>query len=421
MASKKSFIFLLALRYLYPHKKKSGYSSHGIAVTGIAIGMIALIGTLGVMNGLQQGYISAILEVGSYHARIHSRGFLTEEQLKEIRALPYVLSVEPLLENQALFETGGGNFYGFLLHALPYQAYQEDQNFRKKLNITRGNFPKPGEILLGERLYEALIWEEDDSVNLAALPQGRLQPFLQSFKISGTFKTGYYDYDRNMAVLNLEDGLKYLSGEKEIFYAVKLKNPNRDQQFIKKIRQMNLDVSGWREYNRAFLGALRLEKNMMIFLLSLIFIIVTVNIFQGRQREIEERSEEIAILRALGAAPKDIQTIFILQGLVIGLTGSLTGFFLGIFITKNITQIFRGLESLINKSLSLLNSFDLGHFEEIALLSGPNFYLEGIPVLMRMEENIYFLCFSTICAVISAFLASRRSLKLKPLEALKNH
>lgn len=421
MSLKPPFIFFLAWRYLYPPKKSLGHSSNWVAVIGITIGMIALIGTLGVMNGLQQGYISSILEVGSYHARIHSRGYLSENQLSQIRALPYVVNIQPLLENQALLEVSGGNFHGFLLRAMPYQAYKSDFSFYQKLNIISGNFPKQGEILLGQRLYESLVWEEDNYVRLVALPQSHLKPFLQSLKISGVFKTGYYDYDRNMAILNLADGLKYLSSSKEVFYGVKLKNPQHDQKFLKKMQKMNLDANSWREYNRAFLGALRLEKNMMIFLLSLIFIIVTVNIFQGRQKDIEEKSEEIAILRALGAQQSDIQNIFTLQGLIIGLLGSLTGFFLGIFITKNIAQIFKGIETGINQVLFFLESAGLGTYPPISIMSGPNFYLEGIPIMMKTQENIYFLCFSVACAAISAFFASRHTLRLKPLEALENH
>lgn len=421
MSTKNSIVFFIAWRYLFPPKKRLSQSSHWVAIAGIAIGVTSLIGTLGVMNGLQQGYISSILEVGSYHARIHSRGFLPEETRQQILALPDVVTVEPMIESQGLLETIGGTFYAFFLRAMPMHAYINDPNLQKKLNIDNGNFPQPGQILLGQNLYDNLIWEEQNSVGLVALPKGQLRPFIQPLTISGTFQTGYYDYDRNMAIINLEDGLKYLTSEKEIFYGVKLKNLNHDQKFLKKMEILGLDVSSWREYNRAFLGALRLEKNMMTFLLCLIFVIVAVNIFQGRQREIEEKREEIAILRTIGAGEKTVRSIFILQGFIIGMIGAVLGFTCGVLITSQINNIFLILEKSINAILELFTRLGWGIYEPVSFVSGPNYYLNGLPILMKTHENLLFAIFAVLSAVLSALWASRYVSKLKPLEILKSH
>lgn len=417
---KKSLPFQIAWRYLFPPKKKLSQSAHWVAIAGIAMGVTSLIGTLGVMNGLQQNFISSILEVGSYHARIRSLGFLPEETMKEISTLPEVLVIEPLLDNQSLLEIGEGNFYGALLRAMPVEAYTNDKGLHARLQLVSGKFPTSGEILLGQGMYDNLLWGGQQTVNLVALPKGQLRPFLQPLKVSGTFKTGYYEYDRNMAIINLEDGLKYLAPAKEIFYGIKLKNPNHTQRFLKKMDDLKIDASSWRDYNRSFLGALRLERNMMTFLLSLIFVIVSVNIFQGRQREIEERYEEIAILRAIGANTKMIQAIFILQGLIIGTAGAALGYITGVLVTKNINAIFSFLEKTINGILQLMTDLEWGRYEPISLIGAIN-YNQGLPIMMKAHENLIFVMFAILSAVFSAWWASRYVLKLKPLEALKNH
>ena len=125
-------------------------------------------------------------------------------------------------------------------------------------------------------------------------------------------------------------------------YGLKLKKSS-DDSFVSNMLEKEFplcDVESWRSYNRTFFGALRIEKNMLMFLVILIFVVVAVNIYNAMRRMVYERREEIAVLSALGGKKKEIQSIFVMQGFSIGVKGSVAGLLLGLFIGVNMENVF---------------------------------------------------------------------------------
>jgi lipoprotein-releasing system permease protein len=417
MKSKKDrFTLFVALRFFSPKRRDKNRAGNRIAVIGIATGVMSLIATLAVMNGLQQGYISSILELGSAHALIRSRGFLSEEQLDKIRSLKMVRAVAAEGEVQTLARSDYSSYNMITIKGLDIKEVSRDNLFFKHLNITSGIFPDTrGTILLGSELAKYLGVAIGDKVYALTMTGSRQEAYEEPLTVCGIYKSGYYAYDSSLAFVSLDEALHSFVNEKEIYYKVKIYNPYHDKALITELTRQGLTADSWRNYNRAFFGALRMEKNIMILLLSLIFVVVAVNIFQSRRREIEERSEEIAFLRALGARPDQIEAIFSLQGLFIGITGAVTGLTLGLLVSKNINTIFHFIEYAANTVLHIT-----GSRVTVALLSGDGYYLHGIPTRLVLSDIIFTLSAAIISSFIAAFTAAAKITGIRPWEALRN-
>ena len=173
-----------------------------------------------------------------------------------------------------------------------------------------------------------------------------LKPIKRKFIVSGLFKSGYYDFDLSWIFVSLETAGDFFWKGKDypVTYGIKLHNRFKDAESIARIKNIirgkNIEPVSWREYNRSFFDALLMEKIMMMLLLSLIFVVVGFNIYHSLRRMVYEKIEDLAILKAIGAAPLKLQYIFILEGSLIGFFGILGGVGLGLLISVNINEIF---------------------------------------------------------------------------------
>lgn len=410
------WVFKIAFQYFKFNKTKGYKTINRFNVISLAIGVMAIITTVAVLNGLQQGYISTIIEVGSSHLRVVSRGELDDDTLKSIKKNKYVLSILPKTESQTLARGGFNEYLNIVVKGLPFESITEDKLFIKKLNLIEGSYPKANnEILLGEILAINLALDVGDELSLVGFSKNRLGAFEEKFVVSGIFKTNFYDYDSMRAFMPLVSAVQTISNEKEIFYEIKLTNSFLDSKVKKMLAKLNLDVDVWRNYNKSFFTALKLEKNVMLFLLSLIFIVVSLNIYQGRLMDIEQKRNEIAILKAMGATSLDLKVIFVIQGFLISTLGSSIGLVLGLTVSYNINFILNTIENFANFFLIMLN------LDTIAILSGSDFYLEnGIPIKLYKAETFYIYLFAVISPMLASYLASFRLAKLNVVEILSN-
>jgi lipoprotein-releasing system permease protein len=180
-------------------------------------------------------------------------------------------------------------------------------------------------------------------------------------------------------------------------------------------------ITSWRDYNRAFFGALRTEKLFMFILVGLIFIVVGLNIFQAQRRSVLERREEIGLLRAVGAADKAVRLVFVWDGVIIGFIGTGTGLILGLLIAFHIPLFFSILEGMVNAFLRLLNFIlpVFGGGEEFAVFSPAVFYLKEIPSRVIPHEVLLICLFGFFSALLAAWFASGKISKIKPAEVLR--
>ena len=421
--NKTGWIFFVLRRFNYADTGGRSSVSTLFSVLGIAFGVMVLIVVLAVMNGFQRGYIDTILEVSSGHIRLYG----TEDELKRAERLNLHKSFLVFREAQTLIRGLNDRQQGVLIRSVEKDVLKKDPGFAQTVRTVFGSFDlsKENSVVIGYELARQLSLKTGDSVVLVAASgssQTDIFPENRELTVTGIFKTGYYEVDSSFAFISLESGAAVLGEEKKMYASVKLKNHNRDGLYIASVLKElpGIQAESWRSYNHAFFGALRTEKNMMLVLVVLIFLVVAVNIYNGMRRSIYERREDISVLASMGAHPKHIQFLFIANGFTIGFIGAVAGLLLGLLLSVQINAVFGITETVVNHIMmffSILTSASGG--EEFYIFSPYNFYIEDIPVKIFFAEVFYIFLFGIFSASFAAMTASKRILKLKPAEVLR--
>lgn len=394
-----------------------------LATAGIAFGVLALIVILSVMNGFQMGYIDSILEVHSSHVRLKG----THDELERIRAFPSIRSLTIFTETQALVQGRYSQQSGALVRGVQEDILTADPGFASALTVVSGEFDvsRVGTVVLGSELARELGVSVGNEITLVAVSgtsETDLFPSDSRLTVVGVIKTGYYEIDKSFAYVSRGTGVA-LSGYSGIELAgVKLVNRDRDASFLASVesREPNVEAESWRSFNRAFFGALRVEKNMLFFLVILIFLVVTVNIYNSMRRSVYERREEIGVMSALGSRPSEIRYIFIANGLAIGLTGALAGLLLGLLVSVRINDVFALAERAVNGIESFLSALGVASANgDFSLFSPEYFYLEAVPVRIFFPEVLFVFLFGVLSATIASWMACNALLRLKPAEVLR--
>jgi len=439
------WIGFVAARYVSRGRRNS--PSPVFSVLGIATGVLALTIIIAVMNGFQLGFIESILEISSGHLRIESLPPENETELNDaLGSLPGVDSVLPFRELNVLLRGRLQNTRGALVRGVPADALERDPGLAAKLQIEDGFFDlrRPEYIVLGAELARHLSVRSGDQVSLLSISGGNLgaggatgeeEGGSSAYIVSGVFRSGFYEYDLGWGFISMETAAELDAETSLPVLGLKLKNRWQDRRAMDEIRKAlalfglaedngGYSLSSWRDYNRAFFGALRTEKLMMFFLVGLIFIVVGLNIFQAQRRTVLERREEIGLLRALGASDTAVRLIFVWDGFIIGLTGGGLGLGLGLLIAFHIQAFFSFLEGVVNFFISAFNfvSYYLGGSsgaEEFALFSPQIFYIKGIPSKVIPHEVVLIFLFGFLSAILAAWFASGKVSSTRPAEVLR--
>ncbi|MDR2344306.1 MAG: ABC transporter permease [Spirochaetaceae bacterium] len=438
-----SWIGFVAFRYIRGKGRRSSASST-LPVLGIAVGVLALTVIIAVMNGFQLGFIETILEVSSYHIRIDVFPADRTDVLERIEQVSGVVSVTPFREVKGLLRRGveGGNRRPDLavLRALPADVLSKDRGIASKLALEQGAFDidRQNTILLGAEAAARTGARTGDRMEFISIAS--ILPVVNDasagedgggedslFTVAGIFRTGFYEYDTGWAFVNIGAAAKYTDGA-SFTVGIKLKNRwNLDEvleQVNRVIVESGLDsrprVSTWRDYNKAFFGALRTEKLLMFVLVGLIFIVVALNIFQGQRRIVLEKREEIGLLRSVGASELDIRCVFAFNGIIIGLAGALSGMIPALLISTHIKQFFTLLETAVNFVLNALAVIRGGDGDAFSVFSPAIFYIKEIPSRIIPHEVVLIFLFGFLSAAAAAWLASKKVSAIKPAEVLRD-
>jgi lipoprotein-releasing system permease protein len=442
------WIGFVAARYVSRGRKNS--PSPVLAILGIGTGVLALIVILAVMNGFQLGFIESILEISSYHLRAES---VPPEYMAELRdkiqSVPEVAAAVPFIEFQGLVRGRREGQQAAVIRGLPPGAPELDPAMGAKIEFEAGSFDIAGgrSILLGSELARRLAVRRGDAVSLFSIsgllageglppaePEGPeagdAGTLTDSFTVTGIFRTGFYEYDLSWGFINIESAEK-ISGAGPVL-GLKLKNRWQDGHAMELIRKSLLGAPGaeslrltsWRDYNRAFFGALRTEKLFMFLLVGLIFIVVGLNIYQAQRRAVLERREEIGLLRAVGAASAAVRLVFVWDGAIIGLTGTLSGLGLGLLIASHISAFFTLLEGLVNFFIGIANVLSGllggGGAGEFAIFPPAVFYIKEIPSRVLPREVFLICLFGFLSALLAAWFASGKAARTGPAEVLRD-
>ena len=428
------FISFMGFRYFRSRRRGAGGTSTVLAILGVAVGVMALTAVMGVMNGFQLGFIESILEISSYHVQI--RGFNdppAAETLDSLRRLPEVRSAVPFTEHQVIIEGKYREPRGCLIRGLPVDVPGLDPSFFQTLELVSGEFAldQPATIVLGVELSRHLGVGVGDGVSILSLQGaslGQLEPANRFYQVVGLFRSGYYEFDLGWAFFSLEEGLALGAGSlRPWIIGVKIQNRFRDQQAIASIEKLlqgqALEIISWREFNRAFFGALRMEKIMMTVLIGLIFVVVGFNIHHSLRRAVRERYEEIGVLKALGASDLGLRRVFILEGLLIGTIGAFTGLLLGLLISANINAVFAFAEMVVNAVIAFMDLLlfpilqsSSGRF---SLFSPAYFYITEVPSTVLLREAVLIVMFALFAPTAAAAAAASRVKDVRPAEVLR--
>jgi len=440
------WIWFIAARYIFRKQKKS--PSPILSILGIATGVLALIVIIAVMNGFQMGFIESILEISSYHLRVgRLDAAAAEEAADAVLTIPGVEAAVPFQEFQALVRGRRGGQYAAIVRGLPEDALQRDAGMARRLEFEEGSFNLSGErnILLGAELARRLGLRMGDEIILFSIPSlfsaddndgdedaGRL-----AFTIAGVFRTGFYEYDSGWAFVNIERAAAFSHAGPVL--GIKLKNRFHDQQALEQVRaaletrggaDSSAAFTSWRNYNRAFFGALRTEKLFMFILVGLIFIVVGLNIYQAQRRVVLEHREDIGLLRAVGGGERAVQLIFVCDGAIIGFTGAVSGLILGLLIALNIPRFFTIIEKIVNIIIHIVNDIvdifaelgggaGIGGAGEFSFFSPAVFYIKEIPSRIIPQEAVMIFMFGFLSALLAAWFASRRISRILVAEVLR--
>jgi lipoprotein-releasing system permease protein len=248
----------------------------------------------------------------------------------------------------------------------------------------------------------------------------------ETFKVTGIFRTGFYEYDTGWGFINIESAGAF--SDAGPLLGAKLKNRFQDRHALEMAQKALADISefegaklsSWRDYNRSFFGALRTEKLFMFILVGLIFIVVGLNIFQARRRAVLEHREEIGLLRAVGGGEQAVRFVFVCDGAIIGFSGAASGLALGLLIASHISAFFALLEGIVNFFIAIVNIFaGAGGAGEFALFSPAVFYIKEIPTRIIPHEVALIFMFGFLSALLAAWFASGKVSRIRPAEVLR--
>jgi lipoprotein-releasing system permease protein len=386
----------------------------GVSMLGIALGVAALIIVLSVMNGFQKEVRDRMLGVVS-HVEVYGPGGGAlpdvERTLREARANPQVVGAAPFIAGQALVARGE-DMRGALVRGIDPSLEGEVTDLVK--GSTTGVFKRleAGKfgVVLGAELARNLGVREGDPVTLIA-PGGQVTPAgvvprLKQMTVAGTFDSGHFEYDSGLVLLHVDDAARIFRLEAPTGIRLKLKDLHRAREVAGELRQsltQPVIVRDWTQQNRTWFAAVQVEKTMMFIILTLIVAVAAFNLVSTLVMTVTDKRADIAILRTLGASPRSIMGIFVVQGAAVGVLGTLAGVALGLAVAFNIDVIVPALERLLNTSF----------------LPRDIYLISRMPSDPQSGDIVPITIISLVLAFAATLYPSWRASRVNPAEALR--
>jgi len=411
----KSLSLFIGLRYTRAKRSSSFVSFISLAsMLGIALGITALITVMSVMNGFQKEVRAKILGVASHIQIIGFDEGLTnwQETMRDVKAQPTIVGVAPYVNGQGLLAIGQ-SVRGVQISGI--DPLQEDavSDVGKQMRIGRLDALKAGEygIVLGEQLARALGANVGAKVQLIT-PQGSITPAgmvprLRSFIVVGIFSAGHYEYDANFAFIHIRDAqVLFRLDENVSGLRVKVANLDDARAIARTLKQtIKIDglVQDWTIQHATYFRAVEIEKRMMFIILTLIIAVAAFNLVSTLVMVVRDKHPDIAILRTLGASPKLIMQIFIVQGAIVGVIGTLIGVVGGVLLALNIGSVVTAVESAFG----------------FRVLSPEVYFLSSLPSDLKWADVWVTALISLVLALFATLYPSYNASQVNPAEALR--
>ena len=401
---------LIYIRNLKPKKKEVFLKIISIfSFLGIMLGVAILIIVMSVMNGFKKDLTQKILGLNP-HIVIQPNSFEIDSN--------YISRLKKDFDKITLSRSYSGEGIaisndkakGVILKGIDKKEKNNIEFFDNF--ITQGNINSlnSNNVFIGSELAFNLNLKMGDSINLmtssfVGTPLGNL-PKQENFKVTGIFTTGFIEFDQNVIFLKIEDVLSIFDkGNKDQNIEIYLSDPLMANSYKNKIQKINENffVYTWSDLNKSLFSALKIERNVMFIILSLIIVVAAFNIISGLTILIKNKTKEIAILKTLGLSNQSIKKTFFLTGLTIGLFATLSGIILGILFSINIEKIRIFLSKVFN----------------LEIFPADIYFLEELPYEINFYSVIIVFTISLLISGLASYLPANKISKMNTFRALR--
>jgi lipoprotein-releasing system permease protein len=411
-----SYELFIGLRYTRAKRRNHFISFISlISLLGITLGMTALITVMSVMNGFQKEVRTRILGVASHIQVSGIDGKLTGWRLVAGEALrhPEVEAAAPFVSAQGMVSYDQ-IVSGVAVRGILPEMENEVADFAGMMvdgelsDLVPGSFG----MVIGRELARALGVFTGDKIVLIS-PQGQVTPAgilprLKQFTITGIFQAGHFEYDSSLVLIHLADAQKlYRMGDDEVSgVRLKLRDLFHAPQVVQELGPMisaEVYISDWSRQHANYFRAIQIEKRMLSLILALIIAVAAFNIVSTLVMAVTDKQSDIAILRTLGASPRSIMKVFIVQGTLIGVLGTTLGVIGGVLLAYNIEAVIAAIE----------------HVFSVQFLSREVYYISEIPSDLQLADVITVAVVSFVLTLLATLYPSYRASKVNPAEALR--
>ena len=413
------FELLIGLRYTRAGRRgrrKDGFMSFisTISVSSIALGVMALIIVLSVMNGFQKEVRDRMLSVLSHVEVVHITGSIPDwKALSEtILTEKHTVACAPYVAGQGLLNRRG-NLRGIALRGIDPTYEPQVSDVAKTLGESTLSTLKAGDfgVILGRDLARLLRVNVGDKVTLIVAkgnttPAGFV-PRMKQMTVKGLFQSGHYEFDSTLVFTHIDDAAALFRTGGPTGIRVKLDDinlaPTVTPHLLMKL-PADYYATDWTRQNRTWFAAVQVEKRMMAVILFLIVLVGSFGLVSTLVMTVTEKQSDIAILRTLGASPQSIMTIFVIQGCIVGLIGVLLGTGLGLAISCNLDVIVPAIEHLFG----------------VEFLPREIYFISQMPSDPRASDIVPIAVVSFLASLLATLYPSWRAARTHPAQALRH-
>lgn len=405
----------IGLRYLRAKRRNHFISFISfISVFSLALGIIMILVVLSVMNGFQHEIKDRILSMTAHATVLELDGKLHDWQQVEqkLKGNPVIKGTAPYVQGQGMI-VNGKQVTGAMLSGIDPRFEGQVSKIGEHVLDVSLDVLKPGEfgVLLGIDLANYLGVEIGEKITVitpeATVTPAGILPKFRRFTVVGNYSVGMPQYDRNTAAIHIEDAKRlFRLGDSVTGLRLKLEDLFEAEKVTSELRDELGEgywVTDWTHHNRNFFRALKMEKTMMFIITFIIVLVAAFNIISMLVMVVTEKQSDIAILRTQGVTPKNIMGIFIVQGTMIGLVGTVLGAVGGVLLGANVGNIVAGIENLLN----------------IKFLSSDVYPISDFPSQVIPGDVITVCVIAFILAVLVTIYPAWKASRTQPADALR--
>ncbi|MDP1967797.1 MAG: lipoprotein-releasing ABC transporter permease subunit [Burkholderiaceae bacterium] len=396
--------------------RRNGFISFisGVSMLGIGLGVAALIIVLSVMNGFRKEVQDRMLSVISHVEVLSSDGAALPDwqaTAAQARQNPQVIGAAPFVASQALIARGD-ELRGAIVRGISPvdEATVTDIAAQLKDTVLARLVPGQWGVVLGIELARTLGVRQGDKVTVMA-PGGQVTPAgvvprLKQMTVVGLFDSGHFEYDSTLALVHLDDAARIFRLEGATGIRLKLRDLNQAREVAAQLSSSMtgpLLIRDWTRQNRTWFAAVQLEKRMMFIILTLIVAVAAFNLVSTPVMSVTDKRADIAILRTLGASPRSIMGVFMVQGAMVGVIGTLAGLALGLGVALNIDVLVPALERALGATF----------------LPKDIYLISSMPSDPQRADILPIAIISLVLSFLATIYPSWRASRVNPAQALR--